>query len=608
MMILAEELSERLSQRAEDFARFIFPNGKKSGNEWCIGSVQGDAGSSLKIHLKGSKSGVWCDFATGESGDLLDLWARKEGVSLLEAMKGVKAYLGIKDVKFQPDRKANYIIPKKQVVATIPTSSKVFDYLTKERGLTQATLKAFHIGDESDQIVFPYIRDGKIINLKYLKIERPNGKKEIRSEKNCEPCLFGWQTIPKNAREIAICEGEIDAMTLYQYGIPALSVPFGAGSGSKNEWVENDFDRLAVFDVIYVCMDDDDAGHEAQKSIIHRLGNVRCRVMTLPMKDANDCLQNGYEADDIKECLKASKSIDPHELRRASEYLQQILDRFYPPDGKLAGYESAWEKSRDKIRFRPSELSVWTGINGHGKTQFLGHLMLGLMNQGARVCIASLELKPSLLLSRLTRQCTGMELPAKEYIEQVTQWFYDKLWIFDLTGTAKAQRLIEVFIYARQRYGIDTFVIDSFAKLDMADDDYKGQKVLMNALCDFKNEYDCHVHLVVHPRKGSDETAMPGKLDTKGSGCITDLADNCFTVWRNKAKEAIINKANKNEPITDKEQEKLLMPDALWCCDKQRDGDWEGKFSFWYHAPSFQYLSYEKQKPQRIVQYSCLNP
>ncbi len=607
-MLLAKDLSDRLSQRAEEFSRFLFPQGKKSGNEWCVGSLQGEKGTSLKIHLKGVKAGVWCDFATGQGGDLLDLWAQKENVSLLEAMKGVSAYLGIKDVKFEPVRRPNYSLPKIQTVDIPSKSSKVFEYLTKERGLTLETIQAFHIGDENNEIVFPFVRDGKIVNIKYLKLERPNGKKLIRTESNCEPCLFGWQTIPINAREITICEGEIDAMTMYQYGVPALSIPFGAGKGSKNEWIDNDFEKLAVFNVINICMDDDEAGHEARDNILKRLGNARCRVVSLPMNDVNDCLLQGYNSEDMKEIIKSATSIDPHELRRASEYLQEVLDRFYPPEGTHVGYESGWDKSRDKIRFRESELSVWTGINGHGKTQFLGHLMLGLMNQGAKVCIASLELKPGLLLSRLTKQATGMALPSPDYVKKVTEWFYDKLWIFDLTGTAKAQRLIEVFIYARQRYGIDTFVIDSFAKLDMADDDYKGQKILMNALCDFKNEHDCHVHLVVHPRKGSDEMVLPGKLDTKGSGCITDLADNCFTVWRNKAKERVVHKVAKNEPITDKEQEKLLMPDCLWCCDKQRDGDWEGCLSFWYDAPSFQYLSYENQKPQRIVQFSCLEP
>ena len=34
------------------------------------------------------------------------------------------------------------------------------------------------------------------------------------------------------ARELAICEGELDAMSSYIYGIPAVSVPFGGGGGA----------------------------------------------------------------------------------------------------------------------------------------------------------------------------------------------------------------------------------------------------------------------------------------------------------------------------------------------------------------------------------------
>jgi twinkle protein len=48
----------------------------------------------------------------------------------------------------------------------------------------------------------------------------------------------------------------------------------------------------------------------------------------------------------------------------------------------------------------------------------------------------------------------------------------------------------------------------------------------------------CGVHLVMHSRKKEDEFAPPGKFDAKGTGTITDLADNVMTVWRNKKKEA----------------------------------------------------------------------
>jgi twinkle protein len=58
------------------------------------------------------------------------------------------------------------------------------------------------------------------------------------------------------------------------------------------------------------------------------------------------------------------------------------------------------------------------------------------------------------------------------------EWFSDRLWVFKLTGTAKADRLLEIFAYARRRYGIDLFVIDNLAKCGLDEEDYGGQKNL----------------------------------------------------------------------------------------------------------------------------------
>lgn len=141
-------------------------------------------------------------------------------------------------------------------------------------------------------------------------------------------------------------------------------------------------------------------------------------------------------------------------------------------------------------------------------------------------------------------------------------------------------------------------------KLDIAEDDYKAQKSFMEQLCDFKNQHSCHIHIVIHPRKSANESLPPGKLDNKGTGAISDLADNCFTIWRNKQKEDLKQMQQRGAAPTQKILEKLEQPDCLWCCDKQRNGDWEGKFGFAFHAASLQYLSNPDQKPLRIVDYS----
>ncbi|MHA3322072.1 toprim domain-containing protein [Legionella pneumophila] len=602
--MMAKEISRLLSQRAEDIARYLLPNGKRVGNEWRAGSISGETGQSLGVHLTGEKSGIWCDFANGDGGDLLDLWVKTQNLTLSEAIKDAIHCLRISTPHFQAYKPPIFAKPKQNNILSLQNSSPVMRYLTDERKLSIETIRSYKISERGQQIIFPYWRNKELIFLKYLSIVRVDGKKKITVEPNCEPCLFGWHLIPPNVRSITLCEGEIDAMSLYQYGLPALSVPFGGGGGNKQKWLEYEFDRLAIFDEIYLCLDNDTEGQIASQELIERLGRHRCRIVNLPYKDANECLKANVSKEIIDQCFKASYSLDPEELKPASQFIGQVIEEFYPPSGKHLGYYALWEKTKEKILFRPGELSLWTGINGHGKSQFLGQIILQSMLQGARVCIASLELSPKRLLARLTRQAGALREPSVEYIRAIHEWYEDKLWLFDLVGTAKSIRLLDVFLYARQRYGVDIFVIDSFMKLDISEDDYKAQKALMEQLCDFKNQHNCHIHLIAHPRKGADESQPPGKLDNKGTGAISDLADNCFTVWRNKLKEQLKNIQTGGKVLTQKELKILETSDCLWRCDKQRNGDWEGGFSFWFHNHSLQYLCSPEKKPFRFVEYS----
>jgi twinkle protein len=239
-MKTAKEISKMLADRAQDVAKHLFPQGKREGQEWCVGDLTGEPGKSLKIHLQGAKAGLWSDFAAGKGGDLLDLWSLSHRISLGATIKEASSYLGISLPQFENSKPKDFNLPKKQIINSIEPTSAVMQYLTQERKLFSMIVNKFHISQEKNMIVFPYIRDGKIVFVKYLSLTRDaDGKKIISATANCEPCLFGWHTIPENARRIAICEGEIDAMTLRQYGIPALSVPFGGLSMSLSVWLSS---------------------------------------------------------------------------------------------------------------------------------------------------------------------------------------------------------------------------------------------------------------------------------------------------------------------------------------------------------------------------------
>ena len=599
-----KQISHLLAEQAENIAKYLLPNGKKYGYEWCCGNTQGDTGKSLKVCLAGEKSGVFCDFATGESGDLLDLWSLSRNINLSEALKEAKQFLGIRQPSFEGYKQKQFSKPILPGSPNLNISSIVMRYLMNERKLNLDTIQAFKIREDKELIVFPYWRGTCLIFIKYLSAIRINNKKQISVAPNCEPCLFGWQALQEKTREITITEGEIDAMSLHQYGIPALSVPFGGGIGKKQDWVEYEFERLSEFDQINLCLDNDTQGNAAVSELVERLGRHRCRIVKLPYKDANECLQAGVTANEIRKCFNEARSLDPEELKPASSYVQEVIDEFYPVNGSEVGIPPPWDKVKGKILFRPEELSIWGGINGHGKSQFLGHIILSSLRQNAKVCIASLEIKPRKLLMRMTRQASSLKKPTESHIRAIHEWFGDRLWLFDLVGTTKADRLLEVFLYARQRYGISIFVIDSFMKCGIDEEDFKSQKAFIEKLCDFKNEHSCHIHLIVHPRKSNDEFQVPGKLDIKGTGAITDLADNCFMIWRNKKKEEVIQVQATGNTLSADQLKRLVESDCIWRCDKQRNGEWEGKVALWFDSNSFQYLESCTARSIPFVQYS----
>lgn len=90
------EIAKLLAARIDELARVLFPRGVKEGHEYRVGGLDGSTGRSMAIHLAGGKQGVWSDFASGESGDALDLVAHAACNSDMgEAIKWAKAFLGL---------------------------------------------------------------------------------------------------------------------------------------------------------------------------------------------------------------------------------------------------------------------------------------------------------------------------------------------------------------------------------------------------------------------------------------------------------------------------------------------------------------------------------
>ena len=89
------EIVGRLTGNINALAQHLLPNGHCDGPEWRCGSIQGEPGNSLGVHLTGAKAGVWCDFEDGTKGDPLDLIQACLGIDKGGAVTWAKGWLGI---------------------------------------------------------------------------------------------------------------------------------------------------------------------------------------------------------------------------------------------------------------------------------------------------------------------------------------------------------------------------------------------------------------------------------------------------------------------------------------------------------------------------------
>lgn len=265
-------------------------------------------------------------------------------------------------------------------------------------------------------------------------------------------------------------------------------------------------------------------------------------------------------------------------LVNPSELVDKVKKRFSAGEGVL-GDRLPWSKTHSYVGLRMGEVSLWAGINGHGKSSLLTQVCAWNLSQN-KWLLASMEMLPERTMEKMTQQVAGC-IPSNGFIERFAAWSDDKLWIYDQTESVKSERIIAMIYYAATELKIKHIVIDSLMKCGIRKDDLNSQVAFVDQLCWIAKTAYCHIHLVHHIRKGEKESRVPGKFDVRGAGEVTDLVDNVFIIHRNKAAEA---KVRRGEPIDQDE------PNCRLIVDKQRHGEWEGMFNLWFHGSSKQFV------------------
>lgn len=248
------------------------------------------------------------------------------------------------------------------------------------RGLDPSFVLAQGVGYEPKvkAIVLPFrTPTGELIGAKYRGL---NGDQWIKGK---QPDLYLLDPTDLAKEKVIVVEGEIDALTLKQLGIPCVAT-LGAGK-------DRGLGLLAKCRQIYLGYDMDAPGEAGVEKAVLALGRQRCKRIRWLDKDPNDMLKAGATPEQILQCIKDATSLsDTIKSKNARDTLMSYITGLE----KAPLRRRSWGYPRLDSFTKGLGGGEFIGVlaeAGTGKTTFVLQVVANLLDQGYRCGIGSLE-------------------------------------------------------------------------------------------------------------------------------------------------------------------------------------------------------------------------
>jgi twinkle protein len=437
--------------------------------------------------------------------------------------------------------------------------------ILEARGFEIELLEALGIASNSrlgsDCIAIPIVRDGVKINTKYRTIA---GERRYVQNTGQRPCFWNADRISDPTLvdcPLIITEGEFDAIAAIQAGFGrAVSVPNGAPELQRDEddedtrtelyrYIKTAPAELAECKEIILAVDRDAAGIALLNDLALRLGRARCKWVKYPgtCKDLADVLQH-FGQRGVAEAINRAQWMEIDGLYRMSEL---------PPLPEIVPLDSGFPGLQPHYRLRPGDLTVVTGIPGHGKTTVILDIVCRMvMRHSWRACLASFEMTPQRELRRFLRTWHGARLVVEmspQALSNADHWI-DQNFLFVAPGEdddVTLEWLMERLSSAVVRHGVKLQVVDPWNEIEhdrpphMTLTEYTGYA--LRALKRFARKHQVHLIIVAHPkmlRRDQDgKYPFPSLYDISDSAHWYNRPEVGIIVWRGKDERTIVRVA-----------------------------------------------------------------
>ncbi|WP_341823088.1 AAA family ATPase [Wolbachia endosymbiont (group A) of Clivina fossor] len=289
---------------------YLLPRGIFRGDKFYVGDVHGNKGKSLVVELSGSRAGLWNDFATGEGGDIIDLWAavhRKNArTEFPEVIASISEWLG-NNKKYR----------EKQYV---------------DEDFEKFITHSWNYYDENGQVI-----------VKVYRSDPPGKKKvykpfDVKQSKFAAPEIRPLYNIPEilKSDKVILVEGEKCAEALIEQGIVATTTMSGANADvDKTDWSPLKGKHIIIWP------DNDEAGNKYAKNAEKKLLEIGVEslvILNIPQNktkgwDAADCVLEGIRASEfIERRLKKNDKLNILDWN-LSRYLGEVPTQKFLVEG-----------------------------------------------------------------------------------------------------------------------------------------------------------------------------------------------------------------------------------------------------------------------------------
>jgi twinkle protein len=445
----------------------------------------------------------------------------------------------IKPIKKKPKERFKY-------------EAKTDDFLDKffeGRHISRETYEAFDIFHQDNYwIGFPYNpSEGKADNIKFRSVD-----KKFKQTPDAKKVLYNYKNI-REANTVIFVEGELDVLSLYECGLKnATTLPDGAPNTTSFKENDKRFQALRVNPItsnkVVLFTDNDTAGKNLHKELLHRFGKDRCWYCILPegCKDANDVLVKKGK-DELKKIVEKAIPYPVDGLYTASSYSGQINDLY---NGNYQKPLEIGMKGLDNIyKIMKGTFHVWTGIPNHGKSTFLDQILVNLgRHHDWRFAVFSPEHSTSMHIRRLLQIYNRKpfdkeenERMTPEELENGLTWIQDHFYFIETREhIPNVSKILDISKQACQKFGCNGIIIDPYNEVDASRQGNKREdehiRDFISSCKRFARMHDVVMWVVAHPTKlqrDNDGTYhAPTAYDIAGASHWHNQSDAVVTVHR----------------------------------------------------------------------------